>query len=289
MKTTKGPPAGADDLRRRAEKQLKAKAPEADFPRTGDETQRLLHELQIHQIELEMQNVELRRARDELESANVELDAFNYSVSHDLRKPLTVINATSQLISELCGDKLDLQCRRYVQDVYEATLRMNRLINTLLDFSRVTRAAMRRVKVGLSGMAEEIALELNVAEPARRVAFRIAKGVAVDGDEALLRVVLDNLIGNAWKFTGNREGTVIEFGVAAVEGTHACFVRDNGPGFDMAHAGTLFTPFQRLPGTEVEGNGIGLATVEKIVRRHGGRVWAKSRPGEGATFYFTLE
>lgn len=282
-------PTGATELRQHAEERLGAKTAKPGAPLTVEEAQRLVHELEVHHVELEMQNVELRRARDELEAANVELDAFNYSVSHDLRKPLTVINATSQLISELCGDKLDLQCRRYVQDVYEATLRMNRLIDTLLDFSRVTRAAMRRIKVGLSGMAEEIALELNVAEPARRVAFRIAKRVTVDGDEALLRVVLDNLIGNAWKFTGNREDTVIEFGVAAVEGTHACFVRDNGPGFDMAHAGTLFTPFQRLPGTEVEGHGIGLATVEKIVRRHGGRVWAESEPGKGATFYFTLE
>ena len=166
---------------------------------------------------------------------------------------------------------------------------MNRLIDTLLRFSCVTRVEIRRVTIDLSTMSKDVATELELAEPERRVTFRIAEGIKADGDAGLLRVVLDNLIGNAWKYTGMREGAVIEFGVTEVDGKPACFVRDNGPGFDMAFADKLFIPFQRLPGTEVEGHGIGLATVERIVRRHGGRVWAEGEPGKGATFYFTLE
>jgi PAS domain S-box-containing protein len=225
----------------------------------------------------------------QLEEANIELEAFNYSVSHDLRTPLAAINGYSQVIQELCGAVLDEQCKEYVREMYEGTLRMGRLIDTLLDFSRVTRVEIRRDKVDLSKMAEEVALELKLAEPERRVTFRIAAGITADGDKNLLRVVLDNLIGNAWKYTGKREETVIEFGVTAVDGRPACFIRDNGPGFEMADAGKLFMPFQRLPGNDVEGHGIGLATVERVVKRHGGRVWAKGERGKGATFFFTLE
>jgi signal transduction histidine kinase len=138
-------------------------------------------------------------------------------------------------------------------------------------------------------MAEEVAMRLKATTPKRRVTFRIADGIVADGDADLLRVVLGNLIGNAWKYAGRREGAVIEFGVTEVDGKPVCFVRDNGPGFDMALADKLFLPFQRLPGTNVEGHGVGLATVERIVSRHGGRVWAESAPGHGATFFFTLE
>ncbi|WP_051361251.1 ATP-binding protein [Desulfuromonas sp. TF] len=156
---------------------------------------------------------------------------------------------------------------------------MKRLIETLLDFSRLTHVEIRHEKVDLS----------KVAQPERGVALRIAAGVVADGDPDLLPVVLDNFIGNAWKYAGSREGAVIEFGVTEVGGKPAFFVRDNGPGFDMALADKLFRPFQRLPGTNVEGHGIGLATVDRIVRRHGGRVWAESAPGKGTTFFFTLE
>jgi light-regulated signal transduction histidine kinase (bacteriophytochrome) len=148
---------------------------------------------------------------------------------------------------------------------------------------------MHRDKVDLSGMAREVAASLERAETERQVTFRIANGIEVNGDAKLLNIVLDNLIGNAWKYSGNREGTVIEFGVTERDGKPAYFVRDNGPGFDMAYAEKLFIPFQRLPGAEeFKGNGIGLATVERIIRRHGGRIWAESEPGKGATFYFTL-
>ncbi len=415
----------ATDLRRRAEEQLTAKMPEAALSRTGDETQRLLHELQVHQIELEMQNAELRQAREEVETAlekytdlydfapvgyftldrdgvvraanltaagllgierarllgrrfghfvadearpafaaflarvlesrakevcevallkggmhplyvqieavaaasgqecraaiidismrrqleerldilhtdlaaratelvaaNIELEAFNYTVSHDLRKPLTLINSYCQVVQELCGSKLDEQCRVYIRDMYEGTLRMNRLIDTLLDFSRIAHVEMRQEKVDLSTMAKNVARELKVTAPERRVSFRIAEGIVVHGDAGLLRVVLDNLMGNAWKHAGSREETVIEFGVTDSARKPAFFVRDNGPGFDMAFSDKLFIPFQRLPGTDVEGSGIGLATVERIVRRHGGRIWAEGKSGAGATFYFTLE
>jgi PAS domain S-box-containing protein len=224
----------------------------------------------------------------ELEAVNIELEAFNFTVSHDLRKPLTIINSCCQVVVELCGNSLDEECRGYLRDMYESTLRMNRLIDTLLNFSRITRVGLCLEKVDLSSMAEEVAMTLKATAPERCTTFRIAAGITADGDKSLLRVVLDNLIGNAWKFTGNREDTVIEFGATEVAGQQACLVRDNGPGFDVAHADELFTPFQRLPGTDVEGDGIGLATVDRIVRRHGGRVWAESEPGKGATFYFTL-
>jgi signal transduction histidine kinase len=166
---------------------------------------------------------------------------------------------------------------------------MNQLIDTLLNFSRLAHAELHREPFDLSAMAHEIAAELEQAEPARRVTFRIAEGIPVDGDAKLVRVVMENLLGNAWKYTGAREEAVIEFGMADFDGKPAFFVRDNGPGFTMADAEKLFIPFQRLPGSdEFKGHGIGLATVERIIRRHGGRVWAEGEPGKGATFYFTL-
>ena len=246
-------------------------------------------EHKLAEEEIERLHTDLAARANELEGANIELEAFNYSVSHDLRKPLTAINSYCQVVQELCGNKLDDKCKGYIGEIYEGTLRMNRLIDTLLDFSRVSRVELRHERVDLSKMAKEVALGLKVSGPERQVTFRIAAGITADGDAALLRVVLDNLIGNAWKYTGSREETVIEFGVMEVEGKPAFFVRDNGPGFDTAHADKLFIPFERLPGTNVEGHGIGLATVERIVKRHGGRVWAESKPDEGATFFFTLE
>jgi len=237
---------------------------------------------------LEVLHADLAARTAELETVNIELEAFNYSVSHDLRKPLTVINSYCQVLQELCGSKLDDECKNYIQEMYEGTLRMNRLIDTLLDFSRITRVEIRHEQVDLSKLAEEAALSLQLSAPDRRVTFRIAAGIEADGDPDLLRVVLDNLIGNAWKYSGNQEGVIIEFGVTEVKGKPACFVRDNGRGFEMALADKLFIPFQRLPGTDVEGHGIGLATVQRIIQRHGGQIWAEAEPGKGATFLFTL-
>ncbi len=239
--------------------------------------------------EIERLNTDLTARAAELESANRELEAFNYTVAHDLRKPLTVVNGYCQAIRELCGDKLEEACKGYLQEVYDGTLRMNRLIDALLDFSRLAHVETRRETADLSAMAHEVAEELKLAEPWRRVTLLIADGVMADVDAALLRVVLDNLLGNAWKYTGTRDEGRIEFGTTEVDGKSTYFVRDNGTGFYMADADKLFIPFQRLPGAEKSrGFGIGLATVERIIRRHGGQVWAEGAPGKGATFYFTL-
>jgi PAS domain S-box-containing protein len=239
--------------------------------------------------EIERLNAELAARAADLEAANRELEAFNYTVAHDLRKPLTTINGYYQLIRELCDDQLDERCKTYLQEAYDGTWRMNRLIDTLLNFSSVTRREPHRETVDLSAMAQAVANELTLSEPARRVTFRVTEGISVIGDASLLHVVLENLFGNAWKFTGMREEAVIEFGMTEIDGQPACFVRDNGPGFAKEDADKLFIPFQRLPGTEeYRGFGIGLATVDRIIRRHGGRVWAVGELGNGATFYFTL-
>ena len=275
---------------------------EHDFPGIGRKTV-LLNARQIfrknigsHIILLAMEDIterkrlkeELQRAHDKLEVANIELEAFNYSVSHDLRGPLSVISGYCQLVKEKCSDSLDERSEGYIQIIHTCALRMNRLIDTLLDFSRITRVEMRRETFDLSSIAHEVATGLKLSAPERQITFEIAEGIRVDGDADLLQVVLENLFGNAWKYAGSQAEATIEFGVADVEGEMACFVRDNGQGFEMSSADMLFKPFKRLPGTKAEGNGIGLATVERIVSRHGGRVWAESEPGQGATFLFTL-
>jgi PAS domain S-box-containing protein len=237
---------------------------------------------------LEILHTELSARAVELEAANIELEAFNYTVSHDLRRPLTAINLNCQMIQELCGNQLGDECNRYLREMYEGTLRMDRLIDSLLNFAHIARVDIHHDKVDLSGIAQEVAMGLEVSGPERRVTFSIEKGIAVDGDAELLRVVLNNLLGNAWKYTHGREETAIEFGVTEIDGKPACFVRDNGPGFDMTYADKLFKPFQRIPGSIAEGHGIGLATVQRIIHRHGGQVWAEGVPGKGATFYFTL-
>jgi len=240
--------------------------------------------------EIKRLNADLAARAAELEIANRELEAFNYTVAHDLRKPLTVVNGYCQALGELCGSKLDEACNGYLREAYEGTLRMNRLIDALLNFSRLAHVEPRRESVDLSAMAHLVAAELKLAEPERRVGFQIADGVSVDGDAALLRIVLDNLLGNAWKYTSTREEAVIEFGMTEIDGHPACFIRDNGAGFDMEYAEKLFIPFQRLPGAEeCKGFGIGLATVERIIRRHGGKIWAEGEPDKGATFWFTLQ
>lgn len=267
-KANHSPPAGAVALRRRAEDQSK---PEAGFPLSFDDTQRLLKELQS------------------LTKANAELDAFNAAVSHDLCTPLTAINGYCQVLTGLCSDQLDDQSKEYLQGVYQATLRMRQMISSLLVFSRINGAPLQPESIDLSLVAKDVAEELKIAAPERRVSFRIASGITVNGDLGLCRSVLDNLVGNAWKYSVGRRHAVIQFGAVQRAGKQVCFVRDNGPGFDIALADTLFVPFQRIPGADVAGHGIGLATVDRIVRRHGGRVWAESKPGEGATFFFTME
>ena len=240
--------------------------------------------------EIERLNVSQTARAADLEDANRELEAFNYTVAHDLRNPLNVISSYCQVIKELCSANLGEECRRYIQETYDGTLRMNRLIEALLNFSRLAHVELTRERVDLGSMAREVVEELKGTETARRIKFLIADGIVIDGDANLMRVVLANLIGNAWKYTGATEDAVIEFGSKDIDGKPVFFVRDNGAGFNMADTDKLFAPFQRLPGAEeCRGFGIGLATVERIIRRHGGKAWGEGVPGKGATFYFTVQ
>lgn len=225
----------------------------------------------------------------QLQASNQELEAFSYSVSHDLRAPLRSIDAFSQLVREDYEEKLDAQGKEYLGIVGNASRQMGQLIDDLLHLSRVTRSEMRRGPVDLSALADMIITNLRQLEPARQVETTIAPGLVAHGDTQLLRVVLENLLNNAWKFTGRKPGARIEMGVEEQNGERIFFVRDNGAGFDMSYSNKLFTAFQRLHSTsEFPGHGIGLATVQRIIHRHGGRIWADSAVDKGATFYFTL-
>ena len=238
---------------------------------------------------LESLNNDLVARAVELTAANSELEAFSYTVSHDLRRPLTIINSYCQEIQDMYGDMLDDQFRKYIQEMYKCTLRMSGLIDTLLNFSGVTSVDMRLEPIDLSAIATEVAANLKLLKPERQVLFKIDQGIAAVCDAGLMEIVLDNLIGNAWKYTGNQKEALIEFGVTDVNGTPAYYCRDNGTGFDVENAENLFIPFQRLPGPEeFRGHGIGLATVQRVIHRHGGRIWAIGDAGRGACFYFTL-
>jgi PAS domain S-box-containing protein len=224
----------------------------------------------------------------ELEASNHELEAFAYSVSHDLRAPLRAIRGFSEALLEHAGKQLDQAGLDYLQRVCESSLQMDRLIEELLKLSRASQGELARHEVNLGRLAELIASDLRRAEPQRRVRFKIAPDLVAWGDERLLGVVLDNLLRNAWKFTSARDEAVIELGVAAGP-EPAFFVRDNGVGFDMRYADKLFGVFQRLHSTrDFPGTGVGLATVSRIVKRHGGRVWGSGIVNEGAIFYFVL-
>jgi len=230
------------------------------------------------------------KARKELEEANKELEAFSYSVSHDLRAPLRSIDGFSQVLLEDYADKLDDQGKDYLRRIRAASQRMSQLINDLLTLSRVTRAEIHFEEVDLTTMVENIVAELKERQPNRDVKFIIAPNVKAYGDSHLLRIVLENLFNNAWKFTSKHKSAVIEFGVKEYDSKRVYFVRDDGAGFDMAYVDKLFVPFQRLhEQDEFEGTGIGLATVQRIVHRHGGMVWAEGEVEKGATFYFTLQ
>jgi light-regulated signal transduction histidine kinase (bacteriophytochrome) len=235
--------------------------------------------------------LELRVARrtQELELANRELESFSYSVSHDLRAPLRAIEGFSAALLGSHQAQLDDTGRDYLQRVCAATRRMGLLIDGLLNLARTTRTEIRGRELDLSSMAHSVAREILAAQPGWAVQFDIAPGLRAQGDPSLLRTVLDNLLGNAAKFSAGRPGARVTFGVHAQDGQAGFVVRDNGVGFDMAHAARLFGVFQRLhPAGEFEGTGIGLANVQRIIHRHGGRVWAESQPGQGASFYFTL-
>jgi PAS domain S-box-containing protein len=229
---------------------------------------------------------ELRHAKDAAEAANRELESFSYSVAHDLRAPLRSIDGFSEALLEDCADKLDAEGVAYLRRVRGATKRMAELIDDLLALSQVTRSDFERDRVDVGAMARAIVAQLRAAAPERDVAVDISDGLVADADPRLLRIALENLIGNAWKFSAKKPSAHIALGA---EGG-AFYVRDDGAGFDVAYASKLFGVFQRLHAvSEFDGTGIGLATVQRIVQRHGGRIWAEGEVDAGATFFFTLK
>ena len=233
------------------------------------------------------QRVQQRTA--ELTASNNELEAFSYSVSHDLRAPLRSIDGFSQALLEDYAGKLDAGGQDHLRRVRAATQRMSVLIDDLLNLSRLSRSAMRREPLDLSALAAAVAEDVRKSDPARRVDFVIGNDLAAEGDPQLLRVVMENLLGNAWKYTSGHPQARIEFGASRDNGRPTFFVRDDGAGFDPRYSARLFGAFQRLHGAnEFPGTGIGLATVQRIIHRHGGKVWAEGAVEKGATFYFSL-
>ena len=242
------------------------------------------------QVYLELEQRVVLRTR-ELEAVNHELEAFSYSVSHDLRAPLRAINGFLELYRERVGAIPDEKARHFLDNVQTGAAQMSRLIEDLLRLSRVTQKEVQRTQVDLAAIAREIVARLRAGEPARQVEVVVAESLPVSGDAGLLAVLLENLLANAWKYTGRTEHPRIEVGMARrPDEPPAFFVRDNGAGFDPQRATNLFRPFQRLhAAAEFAGTGIGLATVQRIVHRHGGQIWAEAAVGQGATFYFTCE
>jgi PAS domain S-box-containing protein len=255
---------------------------------TQDLTARREQELALRDANMSLERrVQERTA--ELQALNDELESFSYSVSHDLRSPLRAMEGFSKVLLEDYARVLDDRGRHYLERVRSGSQRMAILIDDLLKLSRVTRGEFHQGPVDLAEIAREVLEELKRRAPERTVTLSIAPSAPASGDPRLLRVALENLLGNAWKFTGRKADARIEFGTQKRDGESLFFVRDNGAGFDMAYADKLFAPFQRFhDDDEFEGTGIGLATVQRIIRRHGGRIWAESEPGRGAAFWFTL-
>ena len=249
----------------------------------------LIAELRHVQQYVEMLNQNLRVHNTALKAANQELESFCYAVSHDLRGPLRGIHGFSMALERSAKDRLTADERGYLQRVCNGVERMGQLIDDLLQLSRLTRAEMKFSSVDLTALAREIAGQLQEREPARRACWQIEEGLCADGDPVLLRVALDNLLGNAWKYTSRAPEAIISFGRIVRNGQPAYCVRDNGVGFDMTYAHKLFTPFQRLHSIrEFPGSGVGLASVARVIHRHGGTVAADSKLNEGAAFYFTI-
>lgn len=253
-----------------------------------DVAARRLAEQEVTRLNQELEE-RVRQRTTELESANRELGAFTYSVSHDLRAPLRAIHGFTHLVGLESGDQISEQARQYLARVQAAVERMESLIDDLLRLSQVSQRVMKPERVDLSAMAAGVAREIQAGEFARRVEWVIEPDLVATGDAGLLRIVLENLLGNAWKYSGKREAARIEFGYAADGENAGFFVRDNGVGFDMRYAERLFVAFHRLHSpAEFPGTGIGLATVSRIIHRHGGRIWAEGKVGEGACFCFSL-
>ncbi len=290
--------AGADDyiskssefevLKARVRAQIRRKQSENENRRVREEL--LLKEMEAGEARAARELAETRATLVvELERKNKELEAFSYSVSHDLRAPLRSIDGFSQILLKDCADMLDAKGMRHLERVRAAARRMGELIDDLLQLSRVGRGDLSRSRVNLSGIASIIATELGNNEPERQVKFTIPDELFTDADSRLMKVALENLLGNAWKFTSKIAAARIEFGAEQRDAATVYFVRDNGAGFNMEYASKLFSPFQRLHrDADFPGTGIGLATVYRIIDRHGGRVWAEGGVGTGATFYFTI-
>jgi PAS domain S-box-containing protein len=232
---------------------------------------------------------EVRRKATALETANRELEAFSYSVSHDLRAPLRAMDGFSRILEQEYGERLDAAGRDYLGRVRGAAQHMAALIDDLLKLARVARSELQPGPVDLSGLAAELAATLDERESKRELRWHIEPGLVARGDTRLLRVALDNLFDNAWKFTRGRSLAQVQFGSCSEGGEVAYYVRDNGVGFDMAYAGKLFGAFQRLhDASQFPGTGVGLATAQRVIHKHGGRIWVEAAEGQGATFYFTL-
>jgi signal transduction histidine kinase len=252
-----------------------------------DVTERVAAENEVRRLNQELEERVVERTA-ELEIANSELEAFSYSVSHDLRAPLRHISSFSSILESDYAARLDKDGSYYLSRIIAGCDKMGLLIDDLLELAQVTRRELRMARVNLSRIVSSVAASLVEREPERRVTFRIEDGLVTFGDERLLEVMLTNLIGNAWKYCSQKPETVIEFGCKNIAARPVYFIKDNGAGFDTNYADKLFTPFQRLHGAEFEGTGIGLAIVQRIVHRHGGKIWADAVVGEGAIFYFTL-
>jgi PAS domain S-box-containing protein len=239
--------------------------------------------------ERKQREAQTERLNTVLEDKNRELNAFNYAIAHDLRNPISIITGYCDVIRSLYSDQLDKQFLEYFSQIENGVLRLNKTIAVLLKFARQTYYEPQRNTVYLSAIAKEIANNLQLHEPLRTVIFMIADEITTIGDEKLLRLVLDNLLSNAWKFTSRRKDAVIEFGMNENDGLEVFFVRDNGVGFDMRDEEKLYLPFQRLNNAEeFAGDGIGLSTAKRIIHRHGGTIWAEGELNQGATFYFTI-
>ena len=242
----------------------------------------------IRQLNLRLEE-RVRQRTSELEAANSEMEAFTYSVSHDLRAPLRTIGGFSNILQEEYGDQLDDQASHYLSRVRTGTEKMEHLINDLLKLSRSTRGDLHRNDIDMSALMDEIIAEYRQDNPKRDISVHISPNIKAYADKRFVRVVLENLISNAWKYTSQCDDPKIFFGMTDKEGQKAYYIQDNGAGFDMAYSEKLFAPFQRLHSAkEFDGTGVGLATVQRVIHRHGGEIWANAEVNEGATFYFTL-